>query len=393
MERAGVMGGSTRDSMKEHLEILRCPVTGSRLREADESWLDDLNEKIVRGELFHLTGAPAKEPLKAALVTVGGGGGGKEYAYRIEDAILFLLKDTALVMDSSTPLAAGAGGAGGAGAGEATEKKRVKDFYDQVGWTKSSDETFVDASKFEDLRPVSKDYIHKCHMRVKRHIRGGGKYLLDVASGPVQYPEYLTYSSGFEYRICMDISIGALVHAREKLGDSGLYILGDITNLPIADDSLDAVVSLHTIYHVPEDEQSTAFFELERVLAPGASGAVVYSWGGDALLMKLAFFPAWLVMSIVRAIRGGGREEVEGEGLYFHAHTYGWFKRKVAERIDADILTWRSVSIPFMRVYVHRWLLGSGLLSLIYAVEELSPRFFGRYGAYPMIVIRKRSRT
>jgi uncharacterized protein YbaR (Trm112 family) len=176
------------DNLKEHLEILRCPITGSPLRLMSSEELSHVNAVIPNGALTE------------ALVTVEGG----EYAYRIEDGILILLKDLAI------PL--GVEGAEGKAIepGETAEKKRVKDFYNSEGWTLSAEETFVDASKFEDLRPVSKDYIHKCHMRVKRHIRGGGKYLLDVASGPVQYPEYLTYSSGFDFRICMDFSIGAL---------------------------------------------------------------------------------------------------------------------------------------------------------------------------------------
>ena len=37
----------------------------------------------------------------------------------------------------------------------------------------------------KDFRVVSRDYIHKCHLRVNDYLPRRGKYLLDVASGPI----------------------------------------------------------------------------------------------------------------------------------------------------------------------------------------------------------------
>ena len=36
--------------------------------------------------------------------------------------------------------------------------------------------------------------------------------------------------------------------ARKKLGPKAVYMLGDITDLPLVDDSVDTVVSLHTLW-------------------------------------------------------------------------------------------------------------------------------------------------
>jgi hypothetical protein len=99
-------------------------------------------------------------------------------------------------------------------------KKDVRQFYDQVGWQKISSGVYQNA-EYEDLRPVSRAYIHKCHLRVNRHLNPQGKYLLDAGSGPIQYPEYLTYSEGYQYRVCLDISIVALMDARERIGGCG----------------------------------------------------------------------------------------------------------------------------------------------------------------------------
>src|SRR5512135_432125 len=106
-------------------------------------------------------------------------------------------------------------------------KQQVRQFYDQVGWQEQSDGFYQNAS-YEDLRPVSHEYIHKCHLRVLHHLNPSGKFLLDAGSGPIQYPEYLEYSHGYQHRVCADISIVALQEARKRIGNHGLFVVGDI---------------------------------------------------------------------------------------------------------------------------------------------------------------------
>src|SRR4030067_1373605 len=105
-------------------------------------------------------------------------------------------------------------------------KHQVREFYDHVGWQEQSDGFYQNAS-YEDLRPVAQDYIHKCHLRVLRHLNPTGYFLLDAGCGPIQYPEYLEYSKGYQRRVCADISLVALQEARKRLGGHGLYILCD----------------------------------------------------------------------------------------------------------------------------------------------------------------------
>ncbi|KUK93895.1 MAG: hypothetical protein XE06_0911 [Anaerolineaceae bacterium 46_22] len=137
---------------------------------------------------------------------------------------------------------------------EENSKKDVREFYNQVGW-KLIDESLYQNAQFEDLRPVSKEYIHRCHMRVNKHLSPKGRFFLDAGSGPVQYSEYLTYSENYHARVCMDISIVALQEAKKRLGDHGRYVVGDIAHLPFKDDVFDGIVSLHTIHHVPMEDK------------------------------------------------------------------------------------------------------------------------------------------
>ena len=54
-------------------------------------------------------------------------------------------------------------------------KQQVRDFYDRIGWSQQSDGLYQNA-RYEDLRPVSRDYIHKCHLRVQRHLAPRGRF-------------------------------------------------------------------------------------------------------------------------------------------------------------------------------------------------------------------------
>ena len=251
-------------------------------------------------------------------------------------------------------------------------------FTTVLAWAQDANQQYQDALLFEDLRPVARDYVHKCHLRLNRHLSARkGKYFMDVASGPIQYQEYLTYSAGFERRLCVDISFSALEQAQRKLGDRGLFLLADITNLPLQAGVIDGAVSLHTIYHVPADEQDRAFNEIHRVLSPGARAAIVYSWGGQALGMRVALFPIKLALNIGRTLLSLFKIGKKKEPLlYFHPQPYRWFKSK-DWAFKYDIVVWRSLNLTFLRLYIHKYLGGKSILQLIYWIEERLPHVAG----------------
>lgn len=278
-------------------------------------------------------------------------------------------------------------------------KKRMKDQYDLQGWEKTRGNLFKDAARFEDLRPVVNSYREKCHLRVNRYLIKGGKFLLDVASGPVQYPEYLSYSEGYDHRICADISFTALQEAKKVIQPNDFCIQCDLTRLPFPKDMIDGVVSLHTIYHVPAEEQAKAFQEIYRILYPGKNAVVVYSSGGSSQAMKIVYFPAKLIQRVFRAVQRRVKKllridkkrlkKVWGEKLYFFSHSYSWLVETLTPLTDFDIFVWRSVPVVITRFYIHRFLFGKVILAVLYKLEDWFPRWFGRYWSYPLIVMRK----
>src|SRR5581483_9156203 len=240
------------------------------------------------------------------------------------------------------------------------EKRNVAKFYDDFGWIEAEEGRFNDAVAFEDLRDVTAFYRRACHRRVGRHLRGG-RYLLDAASGPVQLEEYRAFSAKYERRICVDLSLRGLRKAQERLGEHAICVAADITALPLRDGVVDGFVSLHTIYHVPADEQARAFAELHRALEPGGRGVVVYSWGASS----------WLHRAAARLDRRFTHRPPLAEAtpialpadadLYFKPHDYAWYHREIAAHYACRLRVWRSVGKEFMERFV-RSRLGAALI-------------------------------
>lgn len=282
---------------------------------------------------------------------------------------------------------------------EAEIKREVQEFYDQVGWQEASDGFYQNAS-YEDLRPVSREYIHRCHLRVTRHLIPTGRYLLDAGSGPIQYPEYLEYSRGYQFRVCGDISLVALQEARKRIGSHGLYVVCDIAHLPFEAGAFQSVVSLHTIHHLPPQQHVQAYLELHRTLARDGKGVIVNGWDNPPLQKimqssinlynRLCAFTSRKTKARVPAqpAPGSGSPSI-AQGTYVSKHNATWLQQEVASRMPLRIWCWRSLSVSFMRTFIHPRSAGRFLLKLIYSLEELFPHFLGKYGQYPLIVLAK----
>lgn len=277
-------------------------------------------------------------------------------------------------------------------------KDQVRQFYDQIGWQMESD-GFYQNARYEDLRPVAREYIHRCHLRVNRYLNPRGRFLLDAGSGPVQYPEYLTYSEGYRYRVCLDISIVALQEARKRLAERGLFVVADVAHLPFKANAFEGAVTLHTFHHLPAMEQQNAYFDLYRVLSPGGRAVVVNGWTDSPLMRRTQ----WLV-NLMERLRGmvvpKRKNEVLLEkktapvstkptGTFVNKLNAAWLHQMLDGKMQFEIRVWRSLSVRFTRSVIHTALAGRFILKFIYWLEERFPRFFGENGQYPLIAIRK----
>ncbi len=273
-------------------------------------------------------------------------------------------------------------------------KQEIGRFYNEVGWQIEQDGNFQNA-QYEDLRPVSAEYIARAHARVARHLPKSGRYLLDAGSGPVQYDAYLQYSKGFERRVCLDLSFVALRQARAKLGAHGWCVVADIAHMPFKPEAFDGIVSLHTIHHLPADEKPGCYLGLYERLTPGGSMVTVDGWS-EHKLRKTWTLLIRLAERLRRDKKPGqaaGAQSAPGEskpaGTYVVKNSAAWFKTAVGSQLPAQILTWRSVSVHFLRTVIQPEWGGKFWLKVLYRLEECFPRYFGENGQYPLIVIRK----
>lgn len=265
-------------------------------------------------------------------------------------------------------------------------KQQVREFYDRVGWSQVSDGMYQNA-RYEDLRPVSREYIHRCHLRVNRYIAPQGDFLLDAGSGPVQWPEYLTYSEGYHYRVCADISITALKEARNHLKERGLYVVADVANLPFGPDVFDGVVSMHTIHHLPDSEHRKAYTELYRVLKPSRTAVVVNGWYRP-LIARLTR-PFILLQRILQKRKRLKRSADDPYGTFVNKMTPAWLKRELPASLKYEIRVWRSLSPRILVNFIRQNAGGKLVLRIVYRLEELFPGLFGRIGIYPLIILHK----
>lgn len=289
-------------------------------------------------------------------------------------------------------------------------KNQVRNFYNQVGWSKETDGLYQNA-RYEDLRPVSSEYIHKCHLRVNRHIKSKGFLFLDAGSGPVQYPEYLTYSKGYQYRVCMDLSFVALKEAKIRLKDKGLYVVADVAKLPFVKEVFDGIVSLHTIHHIPSEEKKAVYQGLFDRLKEGCSMVTVDGWTHVPLKRLMDIFAGIskrLLKLRTRNKKATDLLEIDPQyvdasdstldkdtaiaGTYVLKTDWRWFKNEMQEILPFTIRVWRSVSVRFLREAIHPELSGKFLLKLLFFLEELFPVFFGKRGQYPLIIFKKKAR-
>ena len=282
-------------------------------------------------------------------------------------------------------------------------KQQVREFYDQVGWREVGDGLYQNA-RYEDLRSVSREYINRCHLRVMNHLSPNGRYLLDAGSGPIQYPEYLDYSREYDFRVCADISITALIEARERIGSHGLFVVTDIAFLPFSPDIFDGVVSLHTVHHLPADQHVQAYLELHRVLHPNRSAVVVNGWHKPPLgesLKKLRKVTQRIQGVIKHRIlrQKQNRKEInpigsqqassEVKSTFVEKNRPDWFKKEIGSLISTEIFVWRSVSVKDLRTFIHDGWGGRGILKILFWLENRFPRWFGEKGQYPLVVVRK----
>ena len=293
--------------------------------------------------------------------------GGPSYEYR--DGIAYLLPTS------------------GAGFDIDEASQNVLDFYESDGWTEDDKGKFGDTKTFTDVRSVSVDFSNRCMDRIGRYFRDGGRYLLDAGSGPIPHDALLRFGDQFQQRVCLDLSVQGLKVAKRKLGERGVYVQGDLTNMPLATGSMDAVTCNHVLYQMPPEVQLEALLEVWRVLKPGGVAVMLYFWPRAPL--------DWRLEKVAKGIFGmrvpsseSADESADTVELPHYPMPESWFKSQnlpFSYKLD----TFRAVGQHFMKRNVSNDWRGRAFLNALFTMQVLAPKFFAKHGAVPAIVIRK----
>lgn len=270
-------------------------------------------------------------------------------------------------------------------------EENVSKFYNTVGW-KTQGGITEDARRWEDLRECAKKYVAKCRMRVFNHIPVRGENILDMASGPIQYEEYIEYSKNFVKRYCVDLSSEALDKARMQIGDHGVYLHGSFLDISIDRNFFDCAVSLHTIYHMDKERQDEAVRKLVDVTKPGKQIIIVYS-NPNTLVSRLARSSVFRAMrKLVNLTTNACKynEKSEDLSLYFYPHPIEWWYR-FSDIASVQILPWRSFDPKLQRLLMPNNFIGKKIFDILFNLEDRYPKFFVKNFQYPMIILTKKS--
>ncbi len=349
--------------------ILRCPNTNENL------------SLIPFDEIKHLVTTDTLPQIASEKITTGFINLSKTFFYPVIQNVILLLPLYALDLsqDKTTKIEMH------------FDKERVFRHYNEIKYKEFENAKIYDGSdKWVDYRPVSLDYFKNSFRRAKKYLDGSGKYYLDIASGPIGFQEYLDLSEKFETRICIDIAFNPLVEAQVNMkGKKGIFICGDITNIPLQDNVCDAVLSQHTLYHIPRKEQKTAVEEMYRVAKQGGTIGIVYNWFYYSLFTDFFLFP-YQIYRVLRHFAGKVYVRMFNSvpRLYFYCHPYGWFNQ-FPFKDKIEIYCWRAAHKDFVDFYIHEKLFGKQILNYLQRLEDKYPKTMGIIGDYPIIVIKK----
>jgi SAM-dependent methyltransferase len=171
-----------------------------------------------------------------------------------------------------------------------------------------------------------------------------------------------------------------------------------VANLPFKAAAFDGIVSLHTLHHLPLEDQIKAYHDLYRVLAPGRTMVIVNGWTESPLmnqtswLVKLAERVKWRLERSRKEIlleEKPGPKASEPSGTFVKKQNAAWLKSQLDGKMSYDIRVWRSVNMRFLRALIHPKLGGRFWLRLLFWFEERFPSYFGEKGQYPLVIISK----
>lgn len=194
-------------------------------------------------------------------------------------------------------------------------EKRVREFYDREGWVLNHSGKLGEDVLFRDIEGGRGEYEEKLGLQPCKLLKGYSGTLLIIGCGDLPV-SHMIATKNFKKVVCMDISWRALELSSQKLGSKGAYCKASSVQIPLSDNSVDAVLCAHMLYHVDRANQETAVCEMIRVTKHGGRILIVYM-NPDAPLMLVQRF-----LKVLRINRLLGIAK-----LYLYNHSPKWWNQ------------------------------------------------------------------
>ncbi len=218
--------------------------------------------------------------------------------------------------------------------GERSAREILRNFYDSYGW-KVDPQTgrYLDQVLFVDPDELAQRYMEKGELRYLKYFRGGGRYFLDAGCGA---KPRRALAQNYARHVCVDISILGLRECRRKIGESGHYVLADMTSMPFAENAFYGTLASHCLYHIDRHEQVEAVNELYRVTNPEETVLLFYNSDYNLVtVIQRAVRAVAKLMDKLIWLLGSWADQTPLEAtpitpppIYFHAHNPFLLARK-----------------------------------------------------------------
>jgi SAM-dependent methyltransferase len=255
-------------------------------------------------------------------------------------------------------------------------EKQVREFYDNEGWVPNSAGKTAEDILFRDLKGDRGAYGEKTGLQPYRLLEGHSGTLLIVGGGDLPVG-HMRATEGFKKVVCIDISQRALELSKKKLGDKGKYYKASARYIPLSDNSVDAVLCSHMLYHVDRANQETAVNEMIRVTKSGGKILIIYA-NPNAPLMLIQRF-----LKVLRINRLLGKAK-----LYVYNHPTKWWKN-FSNRCVVTILPNDAISTNQARVLLPTIGLRRYFFRWAAKLEDMHPDLAVKLWSYVMVMLNK----
>jgi len=238
----------------DYYSYLNCPFTGRKLRFLSEEELENVNERIGRGELYFYPGILVSSKLTRALVTEH-----QTYIYPVFNDIFYLKRETAIVA-----------------------KNRTENYLKRVS------QAVIDEFEMKfDLNSVNEKAIrgssHKLEMlspdrvtSIRANYSKTGENFVSICANDIDAIYNLVFETRYKRYIHVEYNLRKLKSVKAELKENTVLILADNGKLPFGDGSIDAMFSFDPINKYTKGDQKFIYDDFKRVLNQGAISTVLF---------------------------------------------------------------------------------------------------------------------